>query len=198
MSLEPEIELVRGGGREWEGVEGSCIVLDIRFVFIFAPLTHSRTPQAISIRLRIRSHVTKGAKRIKSRMQTNTLMMSAVVVVVVVPRRLTSITQNKLDSLCPLQVTPLPPPPAPLNHIQIRIQNQNQNRNENQSRWLFINCQLFFLLPPAFIIVVYVSLISCGLLRCLQSLENKIFNIKNLCRSCVVFFSVLKTFSTLI
>lgn len=172
MSLEPEIEPVRGGGREWEGVEGSCIVLDIRFVFIFAPLTHSRTPQAISIRLRIHSHVTKGAKRIKSRMQTKTLMMF-VVVVVVVPRRLTSITQNKLDSLCPLQVTPLPPP-APLDHIQIRIQNQNQNPNENQSRWLFINCQLFFLLPPAFIIVVYVSLISCGLLRCLQSLENKI------------------------
>lgn len=109
MSLEREIELVRAGRRHGRGVEGSCIVLDIRFVFIFAPLTHSRTPQAISIRLRIHSHVTKGAKRIKSRMQTNTLMMSAVVVVVV-PRRLTSITQNKLDSLCPLQVTPLPPP----------------------------------------------------------------------------------------
>lgn len=108
MSLEREIELVRAGRRHGRGVEGSCIVLDIRFVFIFAPLTHSRTPQAISIRLRIHSHVTKGAKRIKSRMQTNTLMMSAVVVVV--PRRLTSITQNKLDSLCPLQVTPLPPP----------------------------------------------------------------------------------------
>lgn len=74
MSLEPEIELVREGRMEWKAVEGSCIVLDIRFVFIFAPLTHSRTPQAISIRLRIHSHVTKGAKRIKSRMQTNTLM----------------------------------------------------------------------------------------------------------------------------
>lgn len=192
MSLEPEIELVREGEREWEGVEGSCIVLDIRFVFIFAPLTHSRTPQAISIRLRIHSHVTKGAKRIKSRMQTNTLMVSFVVV----PRRLTSITQNKLDSLCPLQVTPLPPP-APLNHIQIRIQNQNQNPNENQSRWLFINCQLFFLLPPAFIIVVYVSLISCGLLRCLQSLENKMLYKKSLQILCS-FFSVLNLSSTLI
>lgn len=196
MSLEPEIEPVRRGRRERKAVEGSCIVLDIRFVFIFAPLTHSRTPQAISIRLRIHSHVTKGAKRIKSRMQTNTLMMSAVVVVVVVPRRLTSITQNKLDSLCPLQVTPLPPP-APLNHIQIRIQNQNQNRNENQSRWLFINCQLFFLLPPAFIIVVYVSLISCGLLRCLQSLENKVLYKKSLQILCS-FFSVLNLSSTLI
>lgn len=117
--------------------------------------------------------MTKGEKRIKSRMQTNTLMMSVVVVVVVpalvvvVLRRLTSITQNKLDSLCPLQVTPSPPP-APANHIQIRIQNpnQNQNQNENQSHWLFIIANYFFYCHPL-LLLLFTSLISCGLLCCL-------------------------------
>lgn len=146
--------------------------------------------------------MTKGEKRIKSRMQTNTLMIIVVVVVVVpalvvvVLRRLTSITQNKLDSLCPLQVTPSPPP-APANHIQIRIQNpnQNQNQNENQSHWLFINCQLFFLLPPAFIVVVYVSNFLWFIMLSVKSAEQ---NNKCFLQILSSYFSVLKTSSTLI